>query len=149
MANIRPLGFDRLSNGDPDSLIDNAKQQDLERSIRKDEEYCNIYGENKVFSEISEDPCVPCDSSRLDVIQAGTYKKVNQISIINPVAYQAYLNREVKLKKLKEKMELENAGPYLSSRRSAQKLADFSGKDSREVCHFAQHQANDPNCIRG
>jgi hypothetical protein len=105
--NILPYGFDRLSHGNSDSLIDKAKQQDLERSIRKDEEYCNIYGENKVFSEIPDDPCVPCDGSRLDVVQAGTYRKTNQISIINPAAYQAYLNREIKIKKLKEKMELE------------------------------------------
>lgn len=107
MANIRRLGLDRSSNGDPYSLIDKAKQQDLERSIRKDQEYCDIYGENKAFSEIPDDPCVPCDVSRLDVVQAGTYRRDDHISVINPVAYQAYLNREVKLKELKEKMELE------------------------------------------
>ena len=103
MANIRRLE----SNHGRFDLLKNAKQQDIERSIIKDDEYCKIYGKNKAFSEIPEDILVPCDGSRLDVVQAGTYKQTEDIFAINPAAYQAYLRRETEIKELKQKMELE------------------------------------------
>jgi hypothetical protein len=108
MANILPYGMRRSSNGDPYSLKERARQQDIERGIQKDEEYYRTHGENRVFNDIPEEVVIPCNTSRLDVVKAGTFlPKEKNIQEINPEAYKAYLKRAKEIEAMKEQLEIE------------------------------------------
>jgi hypothetical protein len=108
MANILPYGGERSSDGDAHSLIQKAREQDVDRSVRKDDEYCRTHGVNKAFNEIPRDVVVPCDASRLDVRRAGEYPaEDNDISILNPKAYAAFVRRAQEIEEHKKQIEID------------------------------------------
>ena len=105
---ILPYGMQRNSEGDLGSLKEKAKEQDIARSIKKDEEYYKTHGINKPFNEIPQDVVIPCDGSRLDDVKAGTFISVEQkIQDANPEAYQAYLKRAKEIESQREQLKEE------------------------------------------
>lgn len=107
MANILPYGGERSSDGDAYSLIHKARQQDIDRGVRKDDEYCRTHGVNRAFNEIPRDVVVPCDASRLDVRRAGEYPEEEEdIRFLNPKAYEAFVRRAQEIEKHQKQIEI-------------------------------------------
>jgi len=89
MSNYLPYGGERNSHGDVLSLKQKALDQDTARSILKDEQYANITGVNRPFTDIPPEIVIPCDGSRLDNSSPGP----QTVKDISPKAYAEYLRR--------------------------------------------------------
>lgn len=107
MPSVLPYGFEKLSNGDLDVLRNKAKQQDIDRGVKKDQDYYQTHGINKAFNEIPKDVVIPCDNSKLDIQRAGEYVEDEEdLKSLNPIAYEAFIQRAKKIEKEQKQIEI-------------------------------------------